>query len=148
MVKEGSLPLARVGYAFIDLCIQGEKQEAHDRSNLLVQGIYSIAMFMIEHHIPMGFIWYDRERDVIHEEVVEREEELLWMFQELFRCKKTHNESELIDRYLAWEKGTQLENAMYLTVCDHGDLENTGLVRERLEVMDLRVRGDEFEDQE
>ena len=85
---------------------------------------------------------------MIHEEVVEREEELLWMFQELFRCKKTHNESELIDRYLAWEKGTQLENAMYLTVCDHGDLENTGLVRERLEVMDLRVRGDEFEDQE
>lgn len=148
MVKEGSLPLARVVYAFIDLCIQGEKQEAHDRSNLLVQGIYSIAMFMIEHHIPMGFIWYDRERDVIHGEVVEREEELLWMFQELFRCKKTHNESELIDRYLAWEKGTQLENAMYLTVCDHGDLENTGLVRERLEVMDLRVRGDEFEDQE
>ena len=45
-------------------------------------------------------------------------------------------------------EGTQLENAMYLTVCDHGDLENTGLVRERLEVMDLRVRGDEFEDQE
>ncbi len=38
-----------------------------------------------------------------------------------------------------------LESAMYLTVADHADLQSAGLVRERLEVMDLR--GEEFEDE-
>ena len=40
--------------------------------------------------------------------------------------------------YLAWEEGRPLESAMYLTVADHTELESMGLVRDRLEVMDLR----------
>lgn len=146
MVKEGSLPLTKVVNIFIDLCVQGEKEQAHRDSNCLVQGIYSISMFMIEHRIPQNYIWYDSKNDVIQERIVEQEEELLWMFQDLFRCRMTKNAEELVERYLAWQEGRPPESAIYLTVADHGDLESAGLIRDRLEVMDLR--GEEFEDEE
>ncbi len=44
-----------------------------------------------------------------------------------------------------WGKGKLLESALYLTVADHEDLDERNLIRERLEVMDLR--GEELEDQ-
>ena len=144
MVKEGSLPLSRAVNIFIDLCVPGEKkQERRQNSNLLVQGIYSVAMFMIENAIPQNYIWYDSVGDVIQERPVEHEEELLWMFQDLFKGRTTRNPVELVERYLAWQEGRQPESALYLTVADHGDLDGSGLTRERLEVMDLR--GEEFE---
>ncbi len=146
IVKEGSLPLTKVVNIFIDLCVQSEKEAAHQDSNCLVQGIYSISMFMIEHGIPQNYIWYDSRNDVIQERIVEHEEELLWMFQDLFRCRVTKNPGELAERYLAWQEGYPPESAIYLTVADHGDLESAGLIRDRLEVMDLR--GEEFEDEE
>lgn len=146
MVKEGSLPLTKVVNIFIDLCVQSEKEQAHEDANRLVQGIYSISMFMIEHKIPQNYIWYDEKNDVIQERIVEQEEELLWMFQALFRCRITKDPEELPERYLAWQEGYPPESAIYLTVADHGDLENAGLIRDRLEVMDLR--GEEFEDEE
>ncbi len=150
MVKEGSLPLTKVVNIFIDLCVHGssskkDARQRHEDSNLLVQGIYSVSMYMIEHVIPQNYIWYDRENDVIQERIVEHEEELLWMFQDLFKCRTTKSADELVEAYLAWEEGRMLESAMYLTVADHADLESAGLVRERLEVMDLR--GEEFEDE-
>lgn len=145
MVKEGSLPLTKAVHIFIDLCVQGEKEEKHRNTNLLVQGIYSISMFMIEHGIPQKYIWNDKRNGVIQERLVEQEEELFWMFQDLFKCRTTTEESELVEAYLAWEEGRPLEAALYLTVADHGDLDNSGLVRERLEVMDLR--GEELEDE-
>ena len=145
MVKEGSLPLTKIVHVFIDLCVQGEKQSRLDDANRLVQGIYSIAMFMIDHRVPLGFIWYDREHDVIREEIVEQEEELVWMFQDLFQCSLTSNPEELVERYMAWGDGRAVESAIYLTVADHGDLEQYGLVRDRLEVKDLR--GEDIEDQ-
>lgn len=151
MVKEGSLPLTKVVNIFVDLCVTGDntkkgRKQRHDDSNLLVQGIYSVSMYMIEHKIPQNYIWYDKENDVIQERIVEHEEELLWMFQDLFRCRTTKRADELAEAYLAWEEGRMLESAMYLTVADHADLESAGLVRERLEVMDLRGEG--FEDEE
>lgn len=146
MVKEGSLPLTKVVNIFIDLCVQSEKEQAHRDSNCLVQGIYSISMFMIEHRIPQNYIWYDSKNDVIQERIVEQEEELLWMFQDLFRCRMTKNAEELVERYLAWQESRPPESAIYLTVADHGDLESAGLIRDRLEVMDLR--GEKFEDEE
>lgn len=145
MVKEGSLPLTKAVNIFIDLCVQGAREERHDRANHLVQGIYSIAMFMIEHGIPQNYIWYDEENEVVQERLVEHEEELLWMFQDLFRCRVTDRPEALVEAYLAWEEGKMLESALYLTVTDHGELDECGLVRERLEVMDLR--GGEFEDE-
>lgn len=152
MVKEGSLPLTKVVNIFIDLCVdkheeiknkKKQKKAQYQDMNLLVQGIYSVAMFMIEHAIPQKYIWYDKENDIVQERVVEQEEELLWMFQDLFRCSITHEPEELVMAYLAWEEGKQLESAMYLTVSDHGDIDQAGIVGGRLEVMDLR--GDDFE---
>lgn len=145
MVKEGSLPLTKAVNIFIDLCVQGTREKRHDMANHLVQGIYSIAMFMIEHGIPQKYIWYDEAKEVVQERLVEHEEELLWMFQDLFRCHVTERPEALVDAYLEWEEGKTLEAALYLTVADHGNLDECGLVRERLEVMDLR--GEELEDE-
>lgn len=146
MVKEGSLPLMKAIHIFIDLCVEGVKEERYRNMNLLVQGIYSVSMFMIEHGIPQKFIWYDMGNEIVQERMVEHEEELFWMFQDLFKCRTTKDADQLVEAYLAWEEGLALESAMYLTVCDHGDLSNSGLVRDRLEVIDLRGEG--LEDEE
>lgn len=146
MVKEGSLPLTKEIHIFIDLCAKGSREERNQNINLLVQGIYSIAMFMIEYHIPQVYIWYDKKNGVIQEYSVEQEEQLYWMFQELFKCSTTTQENELLEAYVDWGKGKLLESAIYLTVTDHDSLDSQNLVRNRLEVMDLR--GDELEDQE
>lgn len=145
MVKEGSLPLTKAVHIFMDLCVTGEKGERNRNINLLVQGAYSISMFMIEHGIPQVFIWHDKKNGVIQEYSVEQEEELYWMFQELFKCRITTSPNELLEAYVDWGKGKLLESALYLTVADHDDLDAGSLTRERLEVMDLR--GEEVEDQ-
>ena len=49
MVKEGSLPLTKAVHIFIDLCVPGKGPEKCEKADRLVQGIYSISMFMIEH---------------------------------------------------------------------------------------------------
>ena len=146
MVKEGSLPLTKQIHIFIDLCAKGDRAERNHKINLLVQGVYSIAMFMIEHGIPQAYIWYDKKNGVIQEYSVEQEEELYWMFQELFKSSITAKENELLEAYVDWGKGKLLESAIYLTVADHDSLDSGNLVRDRLEVMDLR--GDGLEDQE
>lgn len=146
MVKEGSLPLTKEIHIFVDLCAKGEREERNHIVNLLVQGIYSIAMFMIERGIPQAYIWYDKKNGVIQEYSVEQEEQLYWMFQELFKSSITTKENELIEAYVDWGKGKLLESAIYLTVADHDSLDSQNLVRDRLEVMDLR--GDGLEDQE
>ena len=145
MVKEGSLPLTKAVHIFMDLCVLGEKEERDHNVNLLVQGAYSISMFMIEHGIPQVFIWHDKKNGVIREYSVEQEEELYWMFQELFKSRITTAPNELLEAYMDWGKGKLLEAALYLTVTDHDDLDAGSLTRERLEVMDLR--GEEVEDQ-
>lgn len=144
MVKEGSLPLTKAVNVFVDLCTQGTKKQRHARANCLVQGIYSVAMFMTEHGVPQKYIWYDEKNELVQERLVEHVEELLWMFQDMFKCRMADNPDALVEAYFAWEEGKTLESALYLTVADHGALEDCGLVRERLEVMDLRGEG--FED--
>lgn len=151
MVKEGSLPLTKVVNVFIDLCVQeGQgkkaKEEKYKNMDLLIQGVYSLSMFLIEQAIPQKYIWYDNKNEVVQERMVEQEEELIWMFQELFRSSVTEDADELIMAYLAWQEGPPLESALYLTVADHGDISSSGLARERLEVMDLR--GEKVEDGE
>lgn len=138
MVKDGSLPLAKALHIFIDLCVPGIGEEHHRNANLLVQGIYSISLYMTERGIPQHYIWYNHETDIVEERLVEHEEELLWMFQDLFRSRPTDSAEQLAEAYLAWDQGRPVESAMYLTVADHGGLENSGLTRGRLEVMDLR----------
>ena len=101
---------------------------------------------MIEHGIPQAYIWYDKKNGVIQEYSVEQEEELYWMFQELFKSSITTQENELLEAYVDWGNGKLLESAIYLTVADHDSRDSGNLVRERLEVMDLR--GDGLEDQE
>lgn len=157
MVKEGSLPLTKAVNIFVDLCVQKDKTrhvgvgryhsdaQRFQNANRLIQGVYSVAMFMTEHRIPQKYIWYDEAVGMIQERLVEQEEELLWMFQDMFQCHMAEKPEMLAESYLAWEEGKTPESAIYLTVADHTGLEDCGLVRERLEVMDLR--GEEIENE-
>lgn len=145
MVKEGSLPLTKAIHIFVDLCVPGRKSEIERNVNLLVQGAYSISMYMTEHGIPQVFIWNDKKNGVIQEYLVEQEEQLYWMFQELFKTNITSDPNELVEAYVNWGEGKLLESALYLTVVDHDNLEDGNLTRDRLEVIDLR--GEKVEDQ-
>ena len=138
MVKDGSLPLTKALHIFIDLCVPGEGEEFHNNGNLLVQGIYSISLYMIDHAIPQHFIWFNKEADMVEERLVEHEEELLWMLQDMLSLRPSKDPSELVEAYLAWDQGRPLEQALYLTVSDAAGVQNSGLTRNRLEVMDLR----------
>lgn len=133
MVKEGSLPLAKAIYIFIDLCA-----ETGDEADLLVQGIYSISIQLMEQGMPQNYIWYDNKNDIIQECLIEHEEELFWMFEDLFKCRKTSDPDELIRAYIEWEEGRPKESGLYLTVTEHADADFAGLGVTELQVMDLR----------
>ena len=133
MVKEGSLPLAKAVYIFIDLCA-----ETSDAADLLVQGVYSVSMQLMEQGVPQYYIWFDNKNDLIQEQLIENEEELFWMFEDLFKCRTTKEPDELIHAYMEWEEGRQKETGHYLTVTDHtvSDLDELGVTE--LQVLDLR----------
>lgn len=133
MVKDGSLPLAKAIHIFVDLCTA----DSHD-ADLLVQGIYSISMMLMEQGVPQHYIWYDRINDIIQEHLIDQEEELFWMFEDLFKCKTTDMPDELIEAYIEWEEGRPKEAGLYLTVADHDTSDFDGLEVGELQVMDLR----------
>lgn len=133
MVKEGSLPLAKAIYIFIDLCAGSS-----DDADLLVQGIYSVSMQLIEQGVPQNYIWYDCVNDLIQELLIENEEELFWMFEELFKCRTTRNPDELVCAYMEWDEGRMKESGLYLTVADHADSDLSGMGVTELQVIDLR----------
>lgn len=133
MVKDGSLPLAKAIHIFVDLCTA----DSH-AADILVQGIYSISMTLMEQGVPQHYIWYDSINDIIQEHLIEQEEELFWMFEDLFKCKTTNIPDELIEAYIEWEEGRPKEAGLYLTVADHDASDFDGLEVGELQVMDLR----------
>lgn len=133
MVKDGSLPLAKAIHIFVDLCTA----DSHV-ADILVQGIYSISMTLMEQGVPQHYIWYDSINDIIQEHLIEQEEELFWMFEDLFKCKTTNIPDELIEAYIEWEEGRPKEAGLYLTVADHDASDFDGLEVGELQVMDLR----------
>ncbi len=133
MVKEGSFPLAKAIYIFVDLCAATK----HD-ADLLVQGIYSISMQLMEKGVPQYFIWYDNVNELIQEKLLEQEEELFWMFEDLFACRTTTVPGELVNAYMEWEEGKPKEIGLYLTVTDHTEADFGGLEVAELQIMDLR----------
>nr|MBP3598698.1 DUF58 domain-containing protein [Eubacterium sp.] len=133
MVKEGSLPLAKAIHIYIDLCAATSRE-----ADLLVQGIYSVAMQLMEQKIPQYYIWYDNVNDIVQEHLIEQEEELFWMFEDLFKCRTTTNPDELVRAYMEWEEGKPKEAGLYLTVTDHDVAELGMLEVKELQILDLR----------
>lgn len=133
MVKEGSLPLSRAVHVFIDLSAQTPED-----LDLLVQGLYSVAMEFIMQGVPQYYIWYDVENDLIQEQYVEQEEELFWMLEDFFKCKATKEEGQLIHAYMEWESGKPKESGLYLTVSDHVQTDFDALEVKELLILDLR----------
>lgn len=133
MVKEGSLPLAKAIYIFIDLCA-ADSQTA----DLLIQGVYSISMQLMQQGVPQNYIWYDNKNDLIQEILIENEEELFWMFEDLFKCRTTKEPEELLSAYMEWDEGRPKETGLYLTVTDHTESDLDGLGIQELLILDLR----------
>ncbi|WP_026835371.1 DUF58 domain-containing protein [Eubacterium xylanophilum] len=133
MVKEGSLPLSKLVTIFIDLCVKNEQE-----SDLLVQGLYSIAMRFLENAVPIEFIWYDYEIDIIKEFKIESEEELFWTFEELFKSLVSEDPEELSSALADWDNGRAKDTAMYVTVVDHDEHELDHLTLGEIEVIDMR----------
>lgn len=133
MVKDGSLPLAKAIHIFVDLCAAD-----CDKADLLVQGIYSISMMLMAQGVPQHYIWYDNTNELIQENLIEQEEELFWMFEDLFKCRTTKDPDELIHAYLEWEEGRPKEAGLYLTVAEHETSDFDGLGVQELQIMDLR----------
>lgn len=133
MVKEGSLPLAKVVHIFLDLCA-ASREDADE----LIQGIYSISMQLLGQKVPQNYIWYDNVNEIIQEHLIEQEEELFWMFEDLFKCRTTTKPDELIRAYMEWEEGKPKEAGLYLTVTDHEEADFGGLEVQELQRMDLR----------
>ena len=141
MVKEGSLPLAKAVHIFIDLSAKDA-----DEADLLIQGVYSVAMEFLSQGVPQHFIWYDNVNELIQEQLIEQEEELFWMFEDLFQCHTTKDPQELLKAYIEWESGKVKESGLYLTVSDHDVTELEGLEVNELQIMDLRRDGDTYEE--
>lgn len=133
MVKEGSLPLAKAIYIFIDLCAADSLA-----ADLLIQGVYSISMQLMQQGVPQNYIWYDNKNELIQESLIENEEELFWMFEDLFKCRTTKEPDELLRAYMEWEEGRPKESGLYLTVTDHTESDLDGLGVQELMMMDLR----------
>ena len=117
----------------MDLCA-----EDSEKADLLVQGIYSISMILMGQGLPQNYIWYDNINDIIQECLIEQEEELFWMFEDLFKCHTTKDPEELIRAYIEWDEGRPKETGLYLTVTDHENSELDGLGVKELQIMDLR----------
>ena len=141
MVKEGSLPLAKAVHIFIDLSAKDPNE-----ADLLIQGVYSVAMEFLSQGVPQHFIWYDNVNELIQEQLIEQEEELFWMFEDLFQCHTTKDPQELLKAYIEWESGKVKESGLYLTVSDHDVTELEGLEVNELQIMDLRRDGDTYEE--
>ena len=141
MVKEGSLPLAKAVHIFIDLSAKDANE-----ADLLIQGVYSVAMEFLSQGVPQHFIWYDNVNELIQEQLIEQEEELFWMFEDLFQCHTTKDPQELLKAYIEWESGKVKESGLYLTVSDHDVTELEGLEVNELQIMDLRRDGDTYEE--
>lgn len=133
MVKEGSFPLARAIHIFIDLCA-----ETADDADKLVQGVYSVSMALMAQGVPQYYIWYDNINGLIHERLIEQEEEMFWMFEDFFKCRITKDPGELIGAYFEWEEGKPKESGLYLTVADHDSADFGGLEVKELQILDLR----------
>ncbi|MCI8964538.1 MAG: DUF58 domain-containing protein [Eubacterium sp.] len=133
MVKDGSLPLAKAVHIFLDLCAEDAQT-----ADLLVQGIYSVSMELMAQGVPQHYIWYDSINEIIQEKLIEHEEELFWMFEDLFKCRTTKDPEELIRAYIEWEDGRPKESGLYLTVVDHSESDLDGLGIGELMVLDLR----------
>ena len=102
-------------------------------------------MDLFSRHIPQKFIWYDNENGLIQEALVEQEEELYWMFEELFKCQISQDPNELVEAYFEWEGGRGMEMGLYLTVADHQETNFDVLEVADLTIMDLGGREDEAE---
>ena len=133
--------MAKAVHIFIDLSARDGEE-----ADLLIQGVYSVAMEFLSQGVPQHFIWYDNVNELIQEQLIEQEEELFWMFEDLFQCKITRDTQELLKAYIEWESGKEKESGLYLTVSDHDTVELEGLEVRELQIMDLRRDGDTYEE--
>lgn len=135
MVKEYSLPLTKSTVVFVDFCVTGEGKEKLKKIDLLMQSVYSMAIALIEKEIPLRFYWYNNHENEMKTHLVEKEDDLMWVFREMFQCKMTLDEEELINAYVGWGLGKPHENGLYITVTDGNAAEAARLDVKRMYII-------------
>lgn len=118
MVKEYGLPLAKETNMFIDFFVRRSERHPLRKMDLLIQGVYSYTMILLENSVPTQLIWYDNVEGMIKMMIVSSEEELMWTFREMFQGRMTHDDEEFVAAYVNWGLGKPMETGLYMTVSD------------------------------
>ena len=143
MVKEYSMPLINASHIFVDKYVAGSGRQKQRAMNRLVQGVYSVANALLAKDIPQEYIWFDQEANLIRRERVSREDEILWVMQELFSCPATDKPDALVEAYSGWHHGQPQMTALYLTVASGQDVDSRMLQVQNLKIVDLNHGGEE-----
>ena len=138
MVKEYSLPLADNVPVFLDFSMTEAGRDREKITEVLIQGIYSISLVLLEQELPQNFIWYDKAGGTIREERVAKEEELFWVFEELFKSEVTDDAKLLAESYISWKDLKQVETGLYLTVNERSGIDGKDLCVRNLQVINLK----------
>ena len=138
MVKEYSLPLADNVPVFLDFSMTETGKDREKITEVLIQGIYSISLVLLEQELPQNFIWYDKAGGTIREERVAKEEELFWVFQEIFKSEVTDDTKLLAESYVSWKDLKLAETGLYLTVNGRSEIDGKDLCVRNLQVINLK----------
>ncbi|MDR1700770.1 MAG: DUF58 domain-containing protein [Lachnoclostridium sp.] len=142
MVKEYSLPLAKEVSLFIDFYVDSTKRHPYRQTDLLIQGIYSYTMALLEMDVPTQLIWYDNSDGTIKTHIVSTEEEFMWVFRELFQSRMTHDDEEFIASYVKWGMGKPMEAGLYLTIGDASKVSGESLEVRHLKIIRIAQKED------
>ena len=138
MVKEYSLPLADAVLLFVDFSMTETGKDKERMIEVLTQGIYSVSLALFEQELPQKFVWYDISANMIREEKAVKEEDLFFLFLEMFKTKISAESDQLAKSYGTWNDLKPVESAIYLTVNTDSRIDGKELGVRNLQVINLK----------
>lgn len=138
MVKEYSLPLADAVLLFVDFSMTETGKDKERMIEVLTQGIYSVSLALFEQELPQKFVWYDISANTIREEKAVKEEDLFFLFLEMFKTKISAESDQLAKSYGTWNDLKPVESAIYLTVNTDSRIDGKELGVRNLQVINLK----------
>lgn len=138
MVKDYSLPLADAVLIFVDFSMTETGKDRERMLEILTRGIYSVSFALFEQELPQKFIWYDGLAGAIREEKAAKEEDLYFLFQEMFQTKISADSGQLANSYAVWNDSKPVESGIYLTVNTDSRIDGKELGVRNLRVINLK----------
>ena len=138
MEKEYSLPLADAVLLFVDFSMTETGKDKERMIEVLTQGIYSVSLALFEQELPQKFVWYDISANMIREEKAVKEEDLFFLFLEMFKTKISAESDQLAKSYGTWNDLKPVESGIYLTVNTDSRIDGKELGVRNLQVINLK----------